>query len=461
MSTTPERDQALELPVTELLCSFAAQIQPNDIPDTVKDTLRLFLLDYFAAIFAGSHVNRAFNDAVRALLLEEGGMEQSTAYFCSPKIPAANAAFFNACLAHGADMDDGNKQAMGHIGASVLSAVFALAELRGCTEEEIVTACVVGYEVFCRLAAAVQPGMIERGFHATGVAGAVAVACSCAKLLKLDRDGIYQAVALSATQASGLLVVTESGQAVKPLNPANAARCGLVSALLAEKGVRGSLRPLESSKGWCHAVSAGFDSHYLTDGLGTRFAICDCYIKPYPSCRHTHCVIEAAVQLHPLVGSRLEEIDHIDMFLYEAALKVASVVIPENDDQTKFSVYYAFSRALQKGSFGFADLNMDALTEETLTVIRKVRYIPDPTLENRAEGIRGTRIVVHFLDGSAVSTEVLRPRGDPENPLTFADVSEKLFACAVNAEGGMLAELIRRVWKFGAPVRFLPFSLSS
>ena len=85
-----------------------------------------------------------------------------------------NAAFMNAVYAHGADMDDGNRKSAGHIGAHVISSVFALGEKLGVTWKDIIVAINVGYEFFNRIAGAAQPGLYNRGFHSTGIAGAMA-----------------------------------------------------------------------------------------------------------------------------------------------------------------------------------------------------------------------------------------------------------------------------------------------
>ena len=49
-----------------------------------------------------------------------GGTEEASVMFAGKKYPVENAAFMNAVYAHGADMDDGNRKAMGHVGAHVM-----------------------------------------------------------------------------------------------------------------------------------------------------------------------------------------------------------------------------------------------------------------------------------------------------------------------------------------------------
>lgn len=232
--------------VTEQLSDFAANL--HSLPKHVVEQTKMFIADYIAAVFAGYKVNTVVNSAVLSLIEEMGGAEQASVLFSSKKYPVSNAAFVNALYSHGADMDDGNKIAAGHIGIHVMSSVFALAETLMALWEDVFVAINVGYEIFNRVAGAAQPSLYNKGFHSTSIAGSIASAAACAKMLGLDAAGIYNAMSLGAIQANGLIIVDESGQSCKPINPANTARTGVVSAQLAAKGINCSRNPLESKK---------------------------------------------------------------------------------------------------------------------------------------------------------------------------------------------------------------------
>ena len=64
-------------------------------------------------------------------------------------------------------------------------------------------------------------------------------------------------------------------------------------------------------------------------------------------------------------------------------------------------------------------------------------------MEDRARGIRGTRVELVLKDGTKFEETVLVPKGDPENPLTRADVIQKLKVCSIGiADEAMLANLV-------------------
>ena len=193
----------LSIPITDTLATFVHGIDYDRLPDLTKENARLFFLDYIASVHAGFRINYKINKIVEKILLSDSISGCSRVFFTNLRTEPTTAAFINAFFAHGADMDDGNKLAAGHIGVHVISALSSLAEARKVSYSSFFAAMITGYEVFCRLSAACMPYMIERGFHSTGVAGALASAAACAKLLGLDSDGVANAISLSATQASG------------------------------------------------------------------------------------------------------------------------------------------------------------------------------------------------------------------------------------------------------------------
>ncbi len=418
--------------ITAKLSRYVAELKYEDLPDSVVEQTKLFIADYFAACFAGYRINKPLNDVMLPILLEMGGKSESTVLFSEEKLPAANSAFMNAIYAHGADMDDGNRKSAGHIGAHVISAVFALAEVLNSTWDEVITAIVAGYDVFNRVAGAAQPDLYNKGFHSTGVGGSLACAAACAKLLKLDSEGVYNAISLSAIQSSGLIIIDESGQCCKPINPANGARTGLLSAKLAGAGLVSSRNPLESKKGWFNAFGNEIDQETLFGGLGEIFTISESYLKLYPACRHTHCCIDGALELRSRMleeGIELSDIEKITITIYPSAIKSAgNILYPETADEAKFSIHYAVAVALDKGSFGLEELNVDSC-QSANEIIPKIELVPDSTLENRKAGIRGAKLQIKTAKGVFEET-VLIPKGEAKKPLLWDDIEIKLRQCA-------------------------------
>lgn len=418
--------------LTQLLSSFAEKLQFEDLSQETVAQTRLFVADYFAACVAGYRVNDAFNRAMLAVAREEGGNRVASVLFDEEKTAASTAAWVNAAYAHGADMDDGNRKAAGHIGASVLSAVFAVAEEEQISWKAVFTAINVGYEVFNRVVAAAMPGLYNKGFHSTGVGGAMACAAACAKVYKLSAGQIYDAISLAAVQAAGLIIIDESGQSCKPINPANAAKTGVLAAKLARQGVSAPRNPLQSKKGWFNAFASEVDEGEITRQLGSRFTIDESYLKLYPTCRHTHCAMEAAEEIRNMLlaeGKDLAQVEEIRLYVYPAAIRSTGTIrIPKTGEEAKFSLCYCLATSLTKGSFGFGDLECE-MTPQLETLIEKITFIPTPELEDRAKGIRGAKLEV-VAGGKVYESTVLVPKGEGDKKLSAEDLRKKMELCA-------------------------------
>ena len=423
----------------------------RELTEKDKEQLRKLIIDFFAAAYAGYRQNRVFNRAVEDAVLTRGGAEESVVLFRNRKYPAGTAAFMNTVYGHGAELDDGNKKAAGHAGVHIIPAVFALADRLESTQDEVLTALATGYEAFIRLSSAAQPGMVKRGFHSTGMAGALACAAACSRLYHADARETEDAIALATTLAGGLLSYGDSRPAIKPLNPGRAAENGVFAAALAHGGVRGPEEALEGQNGWFHAVTDEIHPEMLRGS--DHLLLHDCYFKQYPSCRHTHCGIDAAAALHDRVAPA--EIKAIRVYLYPNAIRLAGIRIPKDQDETKFSIPYTLACALERGSYGIEDMDPPRLTEEILRLIDCIEMIPDESMEDRTKGIRGTRIEIRKTDGTVLSETVLTPKGDPENPLTREDILRKLRVCAgTQADDETLELLIRAIDNIGGSEAF-------
>lgn len=436
--------------ITTELSRNLAYIQALTEQDT--DQLHKLMIDFFAAAYAGYRQNREFNEKVETVVFPQYGAEESTVLFQGKKYPVRLAAFMNSIYGHGAELDDGNKKAAGHAGVHLIPAVFALAEKLGSSNDDVLLALATGYEAYIRISSAAQPGLVARGYHSTGVAGTLACAAACARLFHLDAQGIEDAIALATTMTGGLLSYGDSRPAIKPLNPGKAAENGVFAAMLAAAGVQGPTEALEGKNGWFHAVTDGVHEEFLKGS--DHLLLHDCYFKLYPSCRHTHCGIDAAIALHKKITA--EEIEKVNVYIYPNATRLAGIKFPKDQDETKFSIQYTLACALLNGAYGIADMNPPRMTADVVRLIEKIELIPDESMENREKGIRGTRVEVVLKNGETLLETVLTPKGDPENPLTKSDIIDKLRVCAQGqADEERLQALVRDIEAIRGKSRFM------
>jgi len=417
---------------TDLLADYIHKLRFEDLPGDVVESAKLFLLDYLASAMAGYKINHVFNDALWSVFGPMGGKKESSVFFHKTKLPAPNAALLNAAFGHGADMDDGNRTAQGHPGVAVMPVALALAEAHRLTGREAIAAIVVGYDIFVRLATAMNPSHLSRGFHTTGTVGTIAAGGAAAKALNLDLDKVRNTLGFAALQAAGLLEVAESGQMAKPLHPAKAAFGGILSARMADAGAEGPREPLEGRKGFFRAFTDHIDLDILLKDLGKDFRISSCYFKLYPACRHTHAAIDAASNLRSGGIPSPSLLEKVKVHVYPAAINLTgSIYEPRNEDEAKFSLAYTVATALTKGNFTLKDLDVaKSFDGETRALVSKIEIISDPLLENRAANIRGARVELVLNNGTTRQVEVKLPKGEPEVPVTFEDIEVKMASCA-------------------------------
>ena len=163
-----------------------------------------------------------------------------------------SAAFLNAAGANVFDYCDTHLPTVVHPTAPLAPALLALAELRRVTGPELLLAFVLGFEIECRVGAAVSPGHYPKGWHITSTCGVFGAAAGAAKLLGLKENQVVWALGNASTQSAGLCECL--GWPAKSVSVGNAARNGLFSALLAEKGFSGPAEPIAGAQGFLAAM---------------------------------------------------------------------------------------------------------------------------------------------------------------------------------------------------------------
>ena len=206
-----------------------------------------------------------------------------------------NAALANATMVHTVDFDDTHPGSVSHFGASLLATVIAVGERTGASGKDVITAFVAGYEVGARVGNSVnKEGRTHyKYWHPTATAGTIGAAAAAAKLMKLDQDGIEQAIGLGVDQAAGFRYCIDKGDFSKSLHPGWSAMRGVMAAQLITIGVSGPKGLLEYESGFCKAMSSSPNLDELTRGLGTEFEIMQDAFKFYPT---IHAVIRGSRQ---------------------------------------------------------------------------------------------------------------------------------------------------------------------
>src|SRR5215471_6534701 len=298
--------------LTQDLGRFVADLTFARLPQGAADVARIGFIDTIATMIAGAHDPAP--QLLRKALQPSGG--EATLYFTGERCPAPEAAWINGTAGHALDYDD-VASLRGHPSTVLVPAVVAEGEALGASGRDMLAAYVVGYETWAELAWRDPDHHHRKGWHPTGIFGPIGAAAACASLRRLDARPTAHALALGASQSSGIMA--NFGTMTKPFHAGRSAHSGLFAARLAEIGFTASPDALEHSQGFLSAVSpAGeVDRESPARGLGTDWKIVKYRlgIKKYPACYCTHRALDAMLDLlaqHPL---KPEEIARITVSL--------------------------------------------------------------------------------------------------------------------------------------------------
>ncbi len=425
------RQSDLKEGATVRLADFVSGLEFEMLPPKIVDKAKEVTLDYIGALLAGYTKGNKLSKTLVRLLIDSGGAEEATIIGPSIKVSVMNAALCNGTLSHVVELDDGHRIARGHPGVTVISSALAVAEYLGASGKDFITAIVAGYDIFVRIASSVNPSHLERGFHTTGTCGTFAAAAAAANLLKLNVRETANALGLAGTQAAGLLEVTIDGQMAKVLHPGKSAQAGVLAAFLAKEGVEGPKTVIEGVKGFAKALADECDYGFMLKDLGEKFHIEDCYVKLYPSCRHTHAPVDAALDLIKENEFEYTDIKDILIRTYPTAISFAGDIYkPKTAEEAKFSIPYCTCVALVKGEFGLRELEPGCLHDpEIHALIDKVKLEADQSFEGSHPHRKGAEVYIMLNNDNELHKKVDLPKGEPENPVSRDELTKKFIYC--------------------------------
>jgi 2-methylcitrate dehydratase PrpD len=421
------------------LAEFVASTRWSDIPANVRHEAHRALLNYFAVALAGC----GDPDVLNAMHLFGRFNAGGQAHMIGRREPLdlLNAASLNAMSANVFDYDDTHIPTILHPTAPVAAALFALAETQRVSGEQLLLAFVLGVEVECRLAVAISPEHYRRGWHITSTCGVFGAAAAVGKMLGLDALHLVWAFGNASAQASGL--VETLGSAAKSLGVGNAARNGLVSALLAQGGFAGPDQPLEGERGFLKVFGEAPRLEQLCAELGQAWALLANTYKPYPCGVVLNPVIQACLELARDRDWQLDDILRIELTghpLLRQRTDRADIALGR---QSQVSAQHAVAVSLSTGRAGLAEFSDAAVADQRLRALySRVHFIDDA-----ACSVESAQVRILFTSGQALSRTVEVYAGSLQAPLSDRRLEDKLRELAAYGRSGCAPQpLIDGLW---------------
>ena len=434
--------------IEERLARYAEREAGRALPEEVLHHAKRAVLDWFAALYPGTRVAPT-TQLVRAHFRELGHGRCSLPGFKTQAF-ASTAAWINGTASHAVEFDDIFRDAVYHPGVPTIAAALAAAEDAGRSGLELLKAVVVGYEISTRIGAAVQPSHY-RFFHTTGTVGCFGSAAAAAHLLEPGNAAVMRnALATAASFASGLQQAFRGDSMTKALHGGHAASAGLVAALAAAQGVTGAPDMLDGDVGFGAAMSEGAVWSRADERLGETYNITRITQKSHGCCGHTFAAIDAVLVLRRELGDAWRDrVRAIEIETYQTALDVTGERDPRSAQQARFSLPYVAAQAWVHGSVRLAAFSDARLVDPaTRALMERIVLKSDPALSAGFPAMRAARVRVVLDDGRTLEHFAPHRRGDPEAPLTDAELNDKFDELAGPVIGRDAARRLReRLWR--------------
>jgi 2-methylcitrate dehydratase PrpD len=364
-----------------------------------------------------------------------------------------DAAFANGVAGHAFDYDDFTELFGGHPSVPILPGLLAVGETTGATGMELIRAYIIGVEVETRLALGVHFQHYEKGWHPTSTLGVFGAAAGCAYLSNLDATQTAQAIAIAASNASG--IKANFSTMTKPLHIGQCARSGVLAAKLAAKGFTANPHALEAPQGFLdvyngpgnYSIERILDKWFdpplvLSPGIS---------LKQFPCCGSTHPAIFAAIRLR-----ERQQLDHgrirsIEILTHPRRLPHTNQPCPHTSLESKFSIQYCVARALVDGQVTLADFENAAWEQTSIIRLLGITQVGEHSDMVKLEsGTFGAQLNITLENNEQISERIDHGGGrGPDNPMSDTERRNKFIDCASrtlpNAQVSRLFDTLERL----------------
>jgi 2-methylcitrate dehydratase PrpD len=442
--------------VTQEIAVYVRRTRYRDIPGEVIRLAQGFILDGFGVALAGQieEGTRIILNYARRL----GGREEVPVLGTRYKLPLPHAALVNGVSAHAMDYDDTqlstSKEAvyglLTHPTTPALNAALAVGAKQQSSGAELLLAYIVGVEVECRIADAINPRHYQSGFHSTATIGGLGAAMAAGKIFSLDEQALLRALGIAASMASGLR--ENFGTMTKPLHAGRAAENGVSAALLTQAGHTAATNILEARRGFFNAMAGGFDESKISGRLGRPYFMQEpgISIKPYPSGSLSHPAQDLILDLvreHNLYAAQIESVEVGTNSNVPNALIYA---MPKTALQGKFSIPFCMAIGILERKAGIAQFVDKKVRErKVVELMKRVTLYVDEEMENLGYDQVRSKIRIKLKSGKTIEGRADVARGHPQKPMSWAELSDKFRDCAAlvlpRAKAEAVIQLVSRL----------------
>lgn len=409
---------------TAELASFIAGLQYEALPERVRERVKDIMLDTLASAIAGRQGDES--KQIRAAALALGASREATVIGGEP-LSLAGATLLNGYLVTAVTVCDVHRPTLCHTTPQVVPPALAVAERDGASGRALITAVAAGLETTVRAGLGTKyPAFRAKGWHSPGVIGPFGGAAAAGKLLGLDAERQRNAFGLAGSQSAGTFA--HWGTPTIKFHQSRGALSGLLAALLAEQGFLSSNEILTHKDGGLfNAYSDGGNPEAVTADLGSRWELETIALRLWPAASSIQTVISSLFTLIKAHELKPERIAGVRVGLSKTVYDMHGTLAWNDRFKALLSTPYVTSIVLhdrrcwldQFEPRRFQDPAVDAFARE------KVKVEVDPEVEGT-----GAAVEIRTTSGAVHSDRRAAPKGDPSDPLSRAEIEEKLQTAA-------------------------------
>lgn len=430
------------------IVNYASTFKTDDVPDPIIKIARNLFLDTVGCIIAGSSAK-----GIRELKEISdfwGGNRQATIFCFDEKTNAPSAAFLNSVMGHANDYDDTHDGALNHGCVTLVPALLATSEalsrnpdtkfsgsipFHAITGKDFLAALAIGLDISNRLGMAFIP-YLHVGWLPTTLWGPFACAAACGRLLGLDVSKMQNAFGLAYSQIHANRQGLLDGVLSKRVQPGFSSSAGLQAAFFAANNITGAKNIIDGNFGIKELYTDGqIDNQYISEGIGNFFETVNVSIKPYPCCRCTHPVIDAALTLKKEHNIDWQKIREGTIYLPPQSMGQIGSNFTIRDNPTvdaQFSAQYTAALAFINGW-----PKMEDFTKETVLSRKDVTQLASKfkviEFEKDQSSLVPIELNVSYGTDKKVNIRISDPKGSKNNPLNPEDLVFKFNNCLDNS----------------------------
>jgi 2-methylcitrate dehydratase PrpD len=443
---------------TKTLAKYAVNLRYKDLPQAVVDQAKMLTLHVIGVSLAGCQIKQG-KEAITLAKDMGGEKRESTIWGDGTKVSCVQAAFANGTLADVLDWEDCSWT--GHPSAGAIPAALAVGEKIESGGKDFITALVAGYDLYQRIAMAVQPSAEHWRKTGWGLTSwqIFAAAIPAAKLLGLDAKKMAQAIGI----AGALTPIVNRKIALSRSDMYHyqhglTCRDGVVSGLIAKAGINALEDMLDGDLGYWVTISDICTWDWMTKNLGKDFLIMETLIKHWPVNMWVQQFLDIVDQIRNREKIVPDEVEEIVVSPDYQKAKGASRMLykPEGYSgitDAQFSIPYCIGALLLEPKTGPNWFAKEKLNDpKLLELAGKVKATGEKVspLDSFALFQQGrypeAQVEIRMKDGRRFIERLRYNKGHPKNRMTVDEVKDRFrLAASFTLEPDRIEKAIQKI----------------